>query len=249
MMEMGIAKGARRGYNNRQVAEEKPATMFCARGVSVMARKEISKAMLKRLPVYLSYLKSLPDSGHTHISATALASALSMGEVQVRKDLATVSSGGRPKVGYLRESLVADLEEFLGYGNSNNAVIIGAGKLGMALMGYSGFAEYGLNIVAAFDTNPALVGQESSGKAILALEQLSRFCQEQNIKIGVITVPAERAQEVCDRLIEAGIAAIWNFAPTHLDVPEDILVQNENMAASLALLSKHLKEHMGKQGK
>ena len=163
--------------------------------------------------------------------------------------MATVSSGGRPKVGYLRESLVADLEEFLGYGNSNNAVIIGAGKLGMALMGYSGFAEYGLNIVAAFDTNPALVGQKSSGKAILALEQLPRFCQEQNIKIGVITVPAERAQEVCDRLIEAGIAAIWNFAPTHLDVPEDILVQNENMAASLALLSKHLKEHMGKQGK
>ena len=187
-MEMGIAKGARRWYNNKQVAEGKTATMFCARGVSVMARKEISKAMLKRLPVYLSYLKSLPDSGHTHISATALASALSMGEVQVRKDLATVSSGGRPKVGYLRESLVADLEEFLGYGNSNNAVIIGAGKLGMALMGYSGFAEYGLNIVAAFDTNPALVGQESSGKAILALEQLPKFCQEQNIKIGVITV-------------------------------------------------------------
>ena len=110
-MEMGIAKGARRWYNNKQVAEGKTATMFCARGVSVMARKEISKAMLKRLPVYLSYLKSLPDSGHTHISATALASALSMGEVQVRKDLATVSSGGRPKVGYVRQDLILELEE------------------------------------------------------------------------------------------------------------------------------------------
>ena len=210
-----------------------------------MAQKEISKAVLKRLPTYLAYLKSMPENGQTHISATALASALNMGEVQVRKDLAMVSDGGRPKIGYPRDVLIADIEDFLGYGNTNNAVLIGAGKLGKALLGYSGFAEYGLNIVAAFDTNEALVGQTKDGKPILPLSQLTEFCKEQKIKIGIITVPAEFAQGVCDRLIEAGIAAIWNFAPKHLDVPADILVQNENRAASLALLSKHLSEHMG----
>ena len=213
-----------------------------------MAGKEISKAVLKRLPTYLNYLKAMPE-GQTHISATALASALNMGEVQVRKDLATVSNGGRPRVGYPRDVLIADIEAFLGYGNPNDAVLIGAGKLGLALLGYSGFAEYGLNIVAAFDSNLQMVGQTRSGKEILPVDTLKEFCRRQNIRIGIITVPAEHAQEVCNLLIEAGIAAIWNFAPTHLDVPEDILVQNENMAASLALLSKHLMEHMGRQNK
>ncbi len=209
-----------------------------------MAQKEDSKAVLKRLPVYLSYLKALPENGQTHISATALAAALNMGEVQVRKDLALVSDGGRPKIGYPRDVLISDIEEFLGYGYTNNAVLIGAGKLGKALMGYSGFAEYGLNIVAAFDNDEALVGRTKSGKTILPLSELAPFCQEQKIKIGIITVPAEHAQEVCNLLIDVGIAAIWNFAPTHLDVPASILVQNENMAASLALLSKHLSEQM-----
>lgn len=212
--------------------------------VCVLAQKEISKAVLKRLPVYLAYLKAMPDNGQTHISATALASALSMGEVQVRKDLALVSDGGRPKIGYPRDVLIADIEDFLGYGNTNDAVLIGAGKLGRALMGYSGFAEYGLNIVAAFDTDEASVGTTTGGKAILHISRLAEFCKEQKIKIGIITVPAEHAQAACNLLIEIGIQAIWNFAPTHLDVPAGILVQNENMAASLALLSKHLQEQM-----
>lgn len=215
----------------------------------VLAQKEISKAVLKRLPIYLSYLKAMPENGQTHISATALASALNMGEVQVRKDLAMVSDGGRPKIGYPRDGLIVDIEEFLGYSNTNNAVLIGAGKLGKALLGYSGFAEYGLNIVAAFDTDETLIGKMKSGKNILPVSMLAQFCKEQKIKIGIITVPAEHAQRVCNLLIDAGIAAIWNFAPTHLDVPANILVQNENMAASLALLSKHLSEHMGQHGK
>ena len=113
-----------------------------------MKPKEISKSVLKRLPSYLTYLKSLPPDSPPNISATALAAALSMGEVQVRKDLALVSDGGRPKVGYMRQSLIADIEQFLGYDNTTEAVLIGAGKLGQALLGYSGFAEYGLEIVA-----------------------------------------------------------------------------------------------------
>ena len=208
--------------------------------------KEISKATLKRLPTYLSYLKSMPADAPANISATALAAGLKMGEVQVRKDLALVSSGGRPKIGYNRERLIADIEDFLGYGDTNDAVLIGAGKLGRALLGYSGFAEYGLNIVAAFDSNDAIIGTTKSGKPIMHLSRLAETCRRFKVKIGIITVPAEYAQAVCDLLIENGIMAIWNFAPKHLSVPENILVQNENMAASLALLSKHLNEHMQK---
>ena len=206
--------------------------------------KEISKATLKRLPTYLSYLKALPSEASANISATALAAGLHMGEVQVRKDLALVSDGGRPKIGYNREHLIADIENFLGYGNSNDAVLIGAGKLGRALLGYGGFAEYGLNIVAAFDANDTLIGTTNGGKPTMHLSRLGEVCQRYKIKIGIITVPAEYAQGVCDLLIENGILAIWNFAPKHLNVPDGILVQNENMAASLALLCKHLNERM-----
>lgn len=209
-----------------------------------MAAKEISRSTVKRLPTYLTYLKSLPPESGAHISATALAAALGMGEVQVRKDLALVSAGGRPKIGYLRESLIRDLEEFLGYGNTNDAVLVGAGKLGQALLGYSGFAEYGLNIVAAFDIDETCTGTEKSGKPVYHVSALADFCRSRNIRIGIITVPAEMAQTVCDQLIAGGIQAIWNFAPKHLDVPEHILVQSENMAASLALLSQHLSEQM-----
>ena len=209
--------------------------------------KDISKATLKRLPTYLSYLKSMPADAPANISATALAAGLSMGEVQVRKDLALVSDGGRPQIGYNRERLIADIEDFLGYGDTNDAVLIGAGKLGRALLGYSGFAEYGLNIVAAFDSNDAIIGTSNRGKPIMHLSRLAETCRRFKVKIGIITVPAEHAQAVCDLLIENGIMAIWNFAPKHLSVPDHILVQNENMAASLALLSKHLNEHMQKQ--
>lgn len=208
-----------------------------------MERKEISKAVLKRLPGYLAYLKTLSDSASPYISATALANALGMGEVQVRKDLAMVSDGGRPKVGYLREALIDDIEQFLGYDNTTDAVLIGAGKLGQALCGYSGFDAYGLNILAAFDVAPT-VDKTDEGKPIYHLSQLESFCKANKVLMGIITVPGQYAQEVCDKLIDCGIKAIWNFAPTHLDVPANILVQNENMATSLAVLSMHLQAHI-----
>ncbi len=208
-----------------------------------MERKEISKSVLKRLPGYLAYLKSLPEDATAHISATALASALGMGEVQVRKDLAMVSNGGRPKVGYLRESLIDDIEQFLGYDNTDAAVLIGAGKLGRALLGYSGFEAYGLNILAAFDIAPT-ENETESGKPILPMEKLESFCRSNKVRMGIITVPCEHAQSVCQQLINSGIKAVWNFAPTHLEVPDHILVQCEDMATSLAVLSMHLHAQM-----
>lgn len=204
-----------------------------------MEGKKISKSVLKRLPGYLAYLKSMPENAPVHISATALANALGMGEVQVRKDLAMVSDGGRPKIGYLRAGLIDDIEQFLGYDNTTDAVLIGAGKLGQALMAYKGFEEYGLNILAAFDNNPPIAKTEE-GKPVYNISKLVQFCHNHKVLMGIITVPAEGAQEVADLLVSCGIKAIWNFAPTHLDVPDNILVQTENMATSLAVLSVHL---------
>ncbi len=208
-----------------------------------MQKKEISKAVLKRLPGYLNYLKGMPEGGSPYISATALANALGMGEVQVRKDLAMVSDGGRPKVGYLRESLMEDISQFLGYDNTTDAILVGAGKLGQALLGYVGFEAYGLNVLAAFDAKPQAEATDE-GKPILPMEKMESFCTENQVLMGIITVPAPFAQQVCDQLIQCGIKAIWNFAPVHLDVPANILVQNENMATSLAVLSMHLQAHI-----
>lgn len=212
----------------------------------MLQRNEISRAVLKRLPGYLAYLKNIPDTASPYISATALAAALGMGEVQVRKDLAMVSEGGRPKIGYMRERLIEDISQFLGYDNTTDAILVGAGKLGQALLGYNGFEEYGLNIVAAFDSAP-VADYTEEGKPIYHIDKLESFCRTNKVLMGIITVPAKYAQQVCDMLIAGGIKAIWNFAPVHLDVPTGILVQNQNMATSLAVLSVHLKAQIKEQ--
>ena len=204
----------------------------------------ISKYTLQRLPMYLSYIQGLPEDAPKNISATTIAEALQLNDVQVRKDLASVSSSGKPKVGYNVKDLIAELEAFLGYNDIDNAVIVGAGSLGKALLNYSGFKAYGLNIIAAFDLCEEPT--EFQGKTVFPIAQLGSFCRKVNVHIGIITVPASSAQEICDLLVESGIRAIWNFAPVHLVVPDGILVQNENMASSLALLSNHLREQMKK---
>ena len=206
--------------------------------------QNISKHTLQRLPMYLSYIKGLPEDAPKNISATTIAEALQLHDVQVRKDLASVSSSGKPKVGYNVKDLIAELEAFLGYNDIDNAVIVGAGSLGKALLNYSGFKAYGLNIIAAFDLCEEPT--EFQGKTVFPIAQLESFCRKVNIHIGIITVPASSAQEICDLLVNSGIRAIWNFAPVHLVVPDGILVQNENMASSLALLSNHLREQMKK---
>lgn len=204
----------------------------------------ISKHTLQRLPMYLSYIQGLPEDAPKNISATTIAEALQLNDVQVRKDLASVSSSGKPKVGYNVKDLIAELEAFLGYNDIDNAVIVGAGSLGKALLNYSGFKAYGLNIIAAFDLCEEPT--EFQGKTVFPIAQLGSFCRKVNVHIGIIAVPASSAQEICDLLVESGIRAIWNFAPVHLVVPDGILVQNENMASSLALLSNHLREQMKK---
>jgi redox-sensing transcriptional repressor len=142
-------------------------------------------------------------------------------------------------VGYPREVLIEDISRFLGYDNTTDAILVGAGKLGQALLGYSGFEAYGLNVLAGFDAKP-FAKLTDEGKPIFNMDYMEKFCRMNNVLMGIITVPAQYAQEVCDKMIACGIKAIWNFAPTHLDVPKNILVQNQNMATSLAVLSMHL---------
>ncbi len=206
-----------------------------------MKQASVMRATLGRLPAYLQYLKSLDTTEYPNISATVIAKALGLGEVQVRKDLNAVSGAGRPKLGYKTSALIKRLEEVLGQNSICKAVIIGAGKLGNALLDYNGFSNYGLEVSAAFDVDQTKIGKTESGKEILPLSQLEDYCKEQDIKIGVITVPGFVAQEICDRLIECGVNAIWNFAPCQLNVPERITLQQENLALSLA----HLKLQMG----
>ena len=181
--------------------------------------------------------------GEVYLSSTAIAKGLELNDVQVRKDLALISrTGGKPKVGYEIDELLTDISLFLGMKNNNKSVLIGVGSLGTALLNYQGFAEYGLEIVAAFDKNPDKVNQKVGRYVIKPLSELSSFCKKHEIHVGIITVPAVHAQEACDNLVNSGVKAIWNFAPTKLNVSKNIIVQNENMASSLVILSRHLNE-------
>ncbi len=204
-------------------------------------KKEISKATIARMPLYLHFLQEENSKGAQYISSTVIAQNISVSSVLVRKDLALVSSeSGRPRLGFAVSRLIVDIEKFLGYDNLSDVVIVGAGGLGRAFLGYEGFKNNGLNVVAAFDVSEKLIGKEVAGKIILPLSQLKTFVQEHDIKIGIITVPKEAAQGVLNELVEAGVKAVWNFAPAPLRVPQDVLVKTEDLAASLAILAGKL---------
>lgn len=214
-----------------------------------MDKSNISKPTLRRLPVYLNYLKSLPKETRT-ISATAVAAALGLNEVQVRKDLSAASkNGGKPKMGYDVVQLVQDLEDFLGYHSTKEAVLIGVGRLGGALLSFRGFEECGMRIAAAFDNDPTKIGTSIGGVPIRDIRDLEAVCQDKGIHIGIITTSPAEAQVLCDKMLDSGILAIWNFSTAHLETPEGIIVHNENLAVSLAMISHALEEKMREQEK
>jgi redox-sensing transcriptional repressor len=206
--------------------------------------RPISIMLYKRLLSYLRLMKQRPEGSPDNISSATIAQALGLNDVQVRKDLAAVSSGGKPKIGYITKDLVADLEHFLGHDNCSEAVVVGVGNLGKALISYENFENYGLKIVAAFDTRPGLVGTSFRDVDILPAEKIPDICRRLRIHIAIIAVPAASAQDVCDSLLEGGVLAIWIFAPVTLRAPEPVVVRNEDMGASLALLMKNLRDVM-----
>lgn len=206
-----------------------------------MKSKNIYKKLLVRLPIYLNYLKSLPDSVE-YVSATKIGEAVGLGDVLVRKELAKVSSGGKRRVGYLRGQLIVDIEKYLDSNCVINAIVVGVGNLGTALLNYSGFQDAGVNVLAGFDLNTKKPAAKTE-KKIYSMDLLDTFCEENDVRIGIISTPASEAQMVCEKFINNDIEIIWNFAPVNLLAPEGITVKNENLTASLMTLRMHMKEN------
>ena len=199
----------------------------------------ILKSTLGRLPSYYCEIENRAARGEEFVSSTAIAESLGINPIQVRKDLAGISSEpGRPNVGFRVSTLLEDLKVYLGYDRCDEAVLVGVGALGHVLLHYGGFAKYGLDIVAGFDTEPR--EKRVGDKPVQPIAELVPFLRRTHINIGIIAVPASEAQGVADRLVEGGVQAIWNFAPTVLNLPDNILVKNENLAASLAALTAEL---------
>ena len=203
-----------------------------------MLQNGIAKSVLTRLPLYLEYLIDLKETeGYSgYISATKIAMDLELGEVQVRKDLSFACGNGKPKLGYDLMALIEKIKDYLGCRQRKNAITIGVGKLGSALLGYRGFERYGIHIIAGFDLKDKIEENESLVKEFTEKNVLEVF-ENNLIDIGIICVPKKFAQEVCDILVKMKIKAIWNFAPTRLKVPKNVLVQNENLAYSLSVVS------------
>ena len=201
----------------------------------------IPKSTLSRLPLYYSHIRKMQQQGDKYVSAAAVAQSLNLNPVLVRKDLSGVSSvEGKPRAGFEIDTLLHDLSEFLGYNKVDEAILVGVGSLGRLILTNTEFSSMGLDIAVGFDKDPDLVGLQIGSKYILPMEKMESYIKRTGVKIGIITVPADQAQSVCDQMVECGILAIWNFAFTLLNVPKGILVKNENLPSSLAVLSQQL---------
>ena len=201
----------------------------------------VSIKQLERYPIYLKYLKNLKNSGEVFVFSWMLSKEFNISEEQVRKDFQVVSQNkGLPKIGRPIAQLINDIESFLGYNDVTNAIIVGSGRLGQALLNYEGFEKLGLNILAAFDINPSLIGKTICGKTVFSIDKLENLTKRLGVHIAIIATPSDVSVEIAQRLINSGVQAIWNFAPVYLSFP-NVIVENVNLASSLAVLSHKLK--------
>jgi len=201
-----------------------------------------SVPVLRRLPMYHHFLADLKKRGVTVVSATMIAEYFNLENIKVRKDLAATGAVGKPKIGFDVSPLIEKIEIYLNWNKLNQAVLVGCGNLGTALLGYEGFADYGFKIIAAFDNNPGIIGTEVHGKPVLPLEKLPDLCRRMHIEIGIITVPPSAAQDVANLMVAGGIKGIWNFAPSGLNVSREIYIMQQSMAASLSVMLKKVEE-------
>jgi redox-sensing transcriptional repressor len=203
-----------------------------------MQKVKVSYApSVRRLPSYLHIIRQADRSRDPYISGTVIAQELNLEPIQVRKDLAITGIVGKPKKGYPVEELIKAIERYLGWDQNHDAVLVGAGNLGSALMGYQEFRRHGLRMVAAFDTDPQKVGSQVHGVPVRAMEDLESGIREIKADIAILTVPSPFAQSTAETLVRAGITSIWNFTNTKLKVPDDIIVQREDLSSGYALLS------------
>lgn len=201
---------------------------------------KVPEPTLRRLPWYLSNVKLLKQKGERYVSSTQISKETNIDASQIAKDLSYVNISGRTRVGYEVDALIAVLEDFLGFTNIHKAFLFGVGSLGGALLRDSGLNHFGLEIVAAFDVNPALVGTTLNGIPIFNSDDFTRKMREYDVNIGVLTVPIEIAQAITDTMVAGGIKAVWNFTPFRIRVPEDIVVQNTSLYAHLAVMFNRL---------
>lgn len=200
----------------------------------------VPEPTLRRLPLYYRLLKQLRDSGRTGVSCTLIGTELKLDPTQIRKDIEMTGTVGRPKIGYDLNELICAIERFLGWDNTTEAFLVGAGSLGEAIMGYPGFADCGINIVAAFDVDPNKCHRVIHGKHVRHVSKLPNLMRRMKVRFGIITVPASEAQHAADLLVQGGVLAIWNFAPAKIQVPERVIVTNEDLYCSLAVLSQKM---------
>jgi len=208
--------------------------------MSRMEQRTAGVPTLKRLPLYLRLLRQMKERGEEYASGAVVARELDLDPIVVRKDLAVTGAVGRPRLGFPMDEIISAIEDFLGWSNTSDAFLVGVGNLGRALLGYKGFEQYGMKIVAAFDSNPEIIGTKVHGKPIMDVSKMPAMAKRMHVQIGVLTVTASVAQGVANMMIEGGIRGIWNFTPTTLDVPDNVILQREELASSLAVLSHRL---------
>lgn len=195
---------------------------------------------IRRLPWYLAYLDILRATGTETVSSTQISKALNVDSSQIAKDLSFLNIKGKTRIGYDVETLADTLTEFLGFKKIHNAFIIGVGSLGAALIHDTGLSNYGLHIVAGFDTNPDIIGTKICEVPVYDVNQMKFYQNELNASIGILAVPADQAQNAADYMVAAGIKAIWNFTPYRIRVRDGIVMTNTSIYAHLALIYNRL---------
>lgn len=202
----------------------------------------IPEPTLRRLPWYLAYVSLLRADGVEYVSSTQISKELNVDPSNIAKDLSFLNIKGKTRIGYEVVRLEHELEDFLGFKKGHNAVMIGVGSLGAALIQDSGLSHYGLNIVAGFDINPDIVGTQICHVPIYDISQLAQRRPELNAEIGIVAVPVDSAQQVADIMIAAGIKALWNFTPFRIRAPKGVVIQNTSIYAHLAVMYNRLQD-------
>lgn len=205
-----------------------------------MEGKEISQAVVNRLPRYYRYLGELMESGVERISSNELSEYMKVTASQIRQDLNNFGGFGQQGYGYNVESLYAEIAKILGIDQSHNMIIIGAGNLGQAIANYENFEKRGFLVKGLFDNNPALEGIRVRGIPVQGIDRLEDFIRENHIDIAALTIPKAKAAQMAERVVKSGVKAIWNFAHTDLNMPDDVIVENVHLSESLMRLSYNM---------
>lgn len=208
-----------------------------------MEEREISQAVIRRLPRYYRYLGELLENGMERISSNDLSKRMKVTASQIRQDLNNFGGFGQQGYGYNVKYLYTEIGKILGLEQDHNIIIIGAGNLGQALANYAAFESRGFILKGIFDVNPRLEGVSIRGVPIRMMDEINSFVKNNEVEIAVLTIPKDKALEVADRLVENGVRAIWNFAHTDLNLPDHIIVENVHLSESLMQLSYNISRY------